>query len=184
MKRALFLAVPVLVLAAAIVAIASAMLSFPAGAQQTLDSYLHYSRVGAPPDERQAFDVSAIARASRPWALNRELSYITVGDNSYFRTDRTFSVRTPAATPVSGNYLLYSDAGTQDQGAELPLPPEEAWCAILEGEHTSRVILIARHHQEPYITEWIIHQGPLEPFSQQTLNTLLVLGCDLGMSAR
>jgi hypothetical protein len=182
-KRALFVAIPLMVALASIVTVSTAILSFPAGAQQALDAYLQYARAAAPPGERQTLRADLIVRASRPWALGPELGLPAFGDSWYFHADDRYSEPTPPATPFWQKYFAYSsESDPLDDRLALPFPPEEVWCVLLKGQPRDRVVLVARHHREPYYTEWITHQGPGEPFDQPVLETLSALGCDLAIA--
>lgn len=181
MKRALFVAIPLMVALASIVTVSAAMLSFPAGARQALEAYLRHPPAGGLSAQRITLQPDLIVRASRPWELRSQLGYPAFGDTWYFDIDHRLGESTrPAATPFWQKYLPYSSetAPASDQPA-LPFPPEEVWCVLLGGEPTDRVVFVARHHREPYYTEWITHQGPAAPFSKGFLETLSAVGCDL-----
>jgi hypothetical protein len=184
MKRALFVAIPLMVALASIVTVSTAMLSFPAGAQQALEAYLRYVEADGLPDQRQTLQPELIVRASRPWELNPGLGYPVFGDTWYFHTDRHLSDPTrPPATPFWRKHFPYSaETDPLDDQSALPFPPQEVWCVLLEGQPGERVVFVARHHREPYYTEWVTHQGPVAPFSQAFLETLSVVGCNLGIT--
>ncbi len=184
MKRALFVAVPVIVALASIVTVSTAMLSFPAGAQQALDDYLRYVRAAARPGEGSALQADLIVRASRPWELSPQLGLLAFGDTVYFRADGRYTEPSRAlATPFWQRYFTHSsETGSLDERPAPPFPPQEVWCVRLVDERGARVVFMARHHQEPYHTEWITYQGPAAPFSRELQETLAALGCDLELA--
>ncbi len=184
MKRALFVTIPLVVALASIVTVSTAMLSFPAGAQQALHAYLQHVQTAGAPGERQTLRPDLIVRASRPWELGPELGLPTFGDSGYFRADGRHARPTqPPPTPFWQRYATYStESDPLDDRPALPFPPEEVWCVLLKGQPRGRAVLVARHHREPYYTEWIVHQGPRIPLGQPFLETLSALGCGLDLS--
>jgi hypothetical protein len=183
-KRALFVAIPLMVALASIVTVSTAMLSFPAGAQQALDAYLQHVRAAESPHEGLALQADLIVRASRPWELSPQLDFPALGDTWYFHADRRYTepIR-PSATPFWHQYFAYnSETSAPDDRPAPPFPAQEVWCVRLLGQPADRVVFVARHHREPYYTEWITHQGPDAPFNQEFLQTLSALGCDLELA--
>lgn len=184
MKRALFVAIPLVVALASIVTVSTAMLSFPAGAQRALEAYLQHVRAAAPQNKGLALQADLIVRASRPWELSPQLGLPAYGDTWYFHADRRYTEPArPSATPFWQKYFPHgNETSTLDERPAPPFPPREVWCVRLLGQSGDWVVFIARHHQEPYYTEWMTHQGPVAPFDQEFLETLSALGCNLELT--
>jgi len=175
MKRAMFITIPLLVALALVVSVTAAVLGFPVAAQQELDSYLQHIEPSA--------KVDVIARAARTWNFGQESNYPAFGDNWFFRTDARYTAATKVLeTPVWQKHFYYNSKTPLNGRTLLPFPPQELWCVLLNGENKDRVLFLAEYHQEPYYTEWVIHQGPQEPFSPELLDTLSAIGCDLELT--
>jgi hypothetical protein len=177
MKRFMFLGIPLLVGLGTVVAIATAALAFPTAAQDELDIYLDHLISNSPAGTRQA-EIVTLDRARRPWNLTADRTFPVFGAARYYQTDSRYDWPTVALeTPIWSEHVVTSSGGNSPA---LPFPPEEVWCALLADESQEQVIFVARHHREPYFTEWVIHQGPRAPFPESLLSTLVEVDCNLG----
>ena len=173
MKRAIFIAIPLLITLALAISVTAAVFSFPLAAQQTLDLYFTYNRLGT---------VQEIARSARPWYFSSRPDYPTYGDSWCFETDLRVSLPTKTyTTPVWQKYFNHNSETTSSGLTALPYPPEEVWCVLADLGERDQVLFVARHHVEPYQTDWVIHEGPQAPFSQAFLDSLNEFGCELGI---
>ena len=177
MKRALFLSLPLTVGLIAIVAVVAAALAFPTAAKDELDAYLDHLASSSPPGAARA-EVITLDRARRPWSLSSEQNYPVFGTSPTYQSDRRSDWPTAALqTPIWSDEIVTTSGASHPV---LPFPPEEVWCVLLAGESQDQVIFLARHHREPYYTDWVIHQGPHTPFPDSLHDILSAVGCDLG----
>ena len=176
MKRALFLSLPLIVALIAVIAVAAAALAFPAAAKDELDAFLDHVASSSHPGVGRA-EVITLDRARRPWNLSSEQNYPVFGTSPFYETDRQIDWPTVVLqTPVWSDEIVTTSGASQPA---LPFPPTELWCVLMAGEPHDQVIFLARHHREPYYTDWVIHEGPHAPFSESVLDTLSAVGCDL-----
>jgi hypothetical protein len=159
----------------AVVAIATATVAFPTAAQEVVDRYL---------DSLTSFgigraEVISIDRARRPWNLSADSTDYPVFDaGRYCQGDERYEqLKMALETPLWSDKIVTTSS---NDCPALPYPPEELWCGLLSSGGQEQVIWIARHHREPYYTEWVIHQGPLTPFPESLHDTLITVGCELG----
>jgi hypothetical protein len=179
-KRALFIVIPVLVALASVVAVTAATLAFPTAAQSVLDEYLHFISTSSPPTH--LIGVKTRVRANRPWNLNQDLDYPVFGTSWHYQTDQRLDWQPLALETAEWQLTVVQEGDARlapDRRLPLPFPPQELWCVLLESGSRDQVIFLARHHREPYYTEWVVHQGPKAPFSQSLLDTLSDIGCNL-----
>lgn len=183
MKRVLFIATPLLVALALLVTMAAAVSSFPLAAQNELDNTIHFLNSSLGQDKSALYEVQTMVRASRPWNLRPELNYLTLGDSLVFHTDLRYSSPTPQLqTPVWNQYFDHNSDSTLVNGRpSLPFPPQDVWCILLSDGTRDQLLLLALHNQEPYKTDWIVHQGPSGSFDQTFLSILSDMGCDLSL---
>jgi hypothetical protein len=59
----------------------------------------------------------------------------------------------------------------------------EAWCVLIQSATGPQVLVVARHHREPYQTDWIIHQQPAAPAPAGWVELLDLLGCERLLSS-
>jgi hypothetical protein len=166
-KRAVAIGLLLLIVGLLLGLTASAVTSFPTGAATELQSFLLSSSGGT-------IRTKELARASRPWALEHELGLVTAGDSHFFETDLRYG---PTSGLVTGVPTSEIRSGSGGQGAPLPYPPREVWCVLVEGPAGRQVLVLARHHREPYQTDWIIHQQPSAPSPTDWTGILQLLGC-------
>ncbi|MBN1661890.1 MAG: hypothetical protein JXA93_26080 [Anaerolineae bacterium] len=128
----------------------------PARAKVRLDEYLAYAFPGG----RMA--VAAIDRAAYPSRLTVEMAGPAFGSSVHFQTDL-------GASDI--------DAGSL---SPLPFPPAEVWCVWLDGNGSpaGQVVLVAKY-LDPYVGDWIVHQGPDDVASVEAHHLLSTLGCTL-----
>ena len=183
MKRILFIAIPLLVALALLVTMVAAVSGFPVAAQNELDNYLRFLNRPAGQDEAPAYETVRMVRASRPWHLRSDLPYPTLGDSTVFQTDLRYSSPTPVLqTPVWNQYFFHNNDSRQiDDRLALPYPPRDLWCILLSDGTRDQIAFLALYHEEPYQTDWVVHQGPFNPFDRSFRATLADLGCDLGL---
>jgi len=77
------------------------------------------------------------------------------------------------------------------QVVQLPLPPKELRCVLLErrggstigapGEAKRQVIYVGYHTDELWRLGWLVHEGPQEPFTEQLLAGMDAIGCSLDL---
>ena len=164
MKRAVLLAVPLLlvaVLALIVVAEAPARPGLPAGVQASLNSYL--AAVSTRADVR----VLRTARATRPWELQEAVGAV-FGYSAFYQTDTG-----PGGTPGSGI-------------RPIPYPREELWCALLHRkEHSTgrtwRPVILIGLHADIYNGDWLVHEVPDDLPIPALVDRLSLLGCDLDL---
>ncbi len=179
MKRVLFVTMPLALALALVVAGVAALVGIPVAARRALDRYIQWIEPTAVSE--------AMVRAGRPWNLDPAWRYPVLGDSLVFRTDHTYEpANTPTLVPAGYGTITYTvpimPAG---EPVALPFPPEEVWCVALHKRSAAadsagpeRVLLIARHHEEPHLTEWVVHQGPAAPFSDDVMRSLSALSCE------
>jgi hypothetical protein len=177
-KRYLFLGIPILFGLGALVTVVTATMAFPTAAQEAVDRYLVHldsqSSVGA-----ERTELIIIDRARRPWNLCADYdNYPIFAADKYYQGDLHYDQPTIALeTALWSDKIVTSSA---DDDPALLFPPEELWCGLVSTDGHERVIWIARHHREPYYTEWVIHQGPYAPFPESLHATLVAVNCELG----
>ena len=72
---------------------------------------------------------------------------------------------------------------------EVPFPPSAMKRVLLEqsrntgAETQSRrqVIFVGYHSDSLWRMGWLVHEGPIEPFTQEHITTITAIGCDLGL---
>jgi hypothetical protein len=128
----------------------------PAPAQVRLEQYVAYAWPG-----RQVV-VDRVDRAAHPSRLTEDISGVSFGKSTHFRTE-------PGISDV-------------EEGALAPLffPPDELWCVLLKGmgPPAGQVVLVALH-SDLYKADWIVHQGPADASSVEAQHLLSTLGCRL-----
>jgi hypothetical protein len=148
--------------------ITSAATSFPVAAQLELEAFLRARGQAAARTE-------GLARASRPWNLSPELGLTTSGDGLFFETDLVYDLQAEPSASAEGG--VPTSAIRPGSGTPLPYPPEEAWCVLLQSAAGREVIVLARHHREPYQSDWVIHEQPADPTPSGWIELTDLLGC-------
>jgi hypothetical protein len=170
-KRALAIALLLLLSGLLLGLITSAATSFPVAAEIELESFLSSWGQGTT-------RIEELVRASRPWNLGPELGLTTAGDSLYFATDLIYDPRPDRSAPVEAGVPTSAiRSGFGKEGTPLPYPPQEVWCVLVHSEAGQQVILLGRHHRDPYQTDWIIHQQPADPSPAGWIELLDLLGC-------
>jgi hypothetical protein len=63
----------------------------------------------------------------------------------------------------------------------LPYPPDRLYCVLLEHRYqqasSRRQLVFVALHSDLYTADWVLHEGPYEPFGPKTAATLRTLGC-------
>lgn len=172
MKRGVFIAIPLLIALGMTIVVAGAVSSFPTAAKIELDKYIRNVEPSA--------QAGQVVRASRPWEFTGS-TLPTFGDGWNFETDHEFVTQTETVDVMSWQSPLTSSfkIDFSGRGIQLAYPAKQVWCVALHSPQTDRVLLLALHHQEPYETNWVIHQGPAAPYPIDFKNMLEQVGCDL-----
>jgi hypothetical protein len=155
MKRLIGLALPLLVLGGVVITITALQARRTPDWQAVLQAYLAATQTA---DE--TLTILAVVEASRP--------------GNY----------TPAmGRPVATDWTWGID--------ELPYPPTGLRCALLERIRPSaqgaprqpmrQVVYVAYHDDRVWRKGWLVHEGPLEPFTPELAANLDRLGCKLGL---
>lgn len=183
MKRALFIAMPLLIALAWLVTMVLAVNSLPLAAQNALEDYVRFLNSSLNQDDSARYEIQTMARANQPWNLCSKLNCPTLGDSVVFQTDQRYSTPTPQPqTPVWNRYFDHNSSIPQaDDRLPLPFPPQDVWCILLSDGTRDQLAFLALHNQEPHNTDWIIHQNPLGPLDESSLALLSDLGCSLGL---
>jgi hypothetical protein len=170
-KRALAIALLLLLFGLLLGLVTSAATSFPVAAEIELEAFLRSRGQGT-------VRMQGLVRASRPWSLGRELGLTTAGDSLYFETDLFYDLEGQGSAPAEAGVPTSAiRSGFGGEGTPLPYPPQEVWCVLVQIAAGQEVVLLARHHREPYQTDWIIHQQPADPSPSGWIELLDLLGC-------
>jgi hypothetical protein len=170
-KRALAIALLLLLSGLLLGLITSAVTSFPVAAGIELEAFLKSWGQGTTRTE-------GLVRAGRPWNLSAELGLTTAGDSLYFETDQPYDLQPEGAAPVEAGVPTGAvRSGSWGERTPLPYPPQEVWCVLVQSTAGRQVILLALHHREPYQTDWIIHQQRAAPSPSGWMELLDLLGC-------
>ncbi|UCC86535.1 MAG: hypothetical protein JSV81_17040 [Anaerolineales bacterium] len=156
MKRALFFLMPSLVLVSLVVAVLIAEARRPPGWRAELDEYL----AGNATFRHGRGSVQSVDLASKPWNFGQDMGRAVFSDGTW--------------------------------GAlELPFPPTEVWCVLLKrdlpalnglaGESPYMVVFVSYHTDRLWNQGWVIHVGARNPFTPTFVESLSVIGCDLGL---
>ena len=115
--------------------------------------------------------VHEVCPAQRPWEFHSEISAAAYGDSVHYQTDYGYTGKNVGTKP-------------------LPFPPQEVWCVLLELEQRGsadpaqegayRVVFPALH-QDLHNADWVLHEGAGDLISQDPMDSLSQLGCDLGL---
>lgn len=66
---------------------------------------------------------------------------------------------------------------------DVPFPPSAVKCILLERSRNTeikrQVIYLGHHSDSLWHVGWLIHEGPVEPFTQEDTTTFNTIGCDL-----
>ena len=163
MKRAALLMIPLLLLAALVIAVAAELpgrAGLPTGVQTCLDRYI------ASPFAPGNASVWVVRRAQRPWNFTRAQSDRVLGDTVYFQTDASLTW-----TGGSGP-------------SPLPFPPKELWCAILVGEddvggQNAYSLVFVGLHMDMYNGDWLVHEAGEVLFTPRSEEALAEIGCEI-----
>lgn len=152
MRKALALSAIALVLIIVLVVLAVIEISRPPEWQEALDEYIAHCHDSL--DDTVA--VVSLERARQPDRFSVEQSRAVFGDDVYY------------------SY------------GSLPFPPQKVWCALVERKSpplrmARRQVLFVALHQDLHNADWVVHEGEIEPFSQPFLESLDLVGCDLGL---
>lgn len=165
MKRTVFLLIALLLLTtlgALVVAKRPGKTGCPQGCQVRLHQYIDFAFLPG------STSVQMAQRAGKPENLLKDSGYTVFGDSVYYQTDIG-----PGSNPQGG-------------AMPLPYPPKELWCILLEQQseqagETSNAIAFAALHMDMYSADWMVHEGPSDLSTPGLLESLAVVGCDLGL---
>jgi hypothetical protein len=153
------------------IAVAIGLVAFesrrPLDWQSQVDKYIAYmDEVSSKP-----MKMLKAERARRPWDFSAEMSLAVYGDSGHYQTDYGYQQRNVGAKP-------------------LPLPPQEVWCVLLELEQHGAVdpteegayrVVFPALHQDLHNADWVLHEGAGDLTSQEFMESLSKIGCDLGL---
>jgi hypothetical protein len=156
MRRAIFLAIPLLVLVALVTGMVVMEAGRPADWRVALDEYVGDQAMISP----GGITAQSAARASKPWNFSQEMSRGVLGSRMWGRLDLPFPPE-----EVWCVLLKRGQVSTDEPGGETP------YQVVFVGYHTDRL----------WRTGWVVHEGARSPFSPAFMASLLVIGCDLGL---
>ena len=155
MKRIITLAIPLAVLI--VVVMAFVMLETQRGPDWSieLDEYIAHSALPS-----ETITMQSVVEASKPWNFSEAMGE-AVRDDWRWMIDK------------------------------LPFPPQAVQCVLLERsrrpttgaeeELRRQVVFVGYHTDGLYRVGWLVHKGVEEPFTQEMVGHLAMIGCDLGL---
>ena len=170
MRRAILLALALLLPAAAIVALLALQVGRPPAWRQELDRYVQRQAALSSGTITARFAV----RAREPWNLTPEMSSAVYGDSPHYRTDFGYGTESGAVKDRSGPRAL-------------PYPPENVWCALLEwegqgtgepGGETRHTVVFVAAHQDLYNADLMVHEAATDLSAEALAENLSQLGCE------
>jgi len=170
MKRAILLALALLLPAAAVVALLALQVGRPPDWQLELDRYIQRQAALSSETITARFTV----RASEPWNLTPEMSRAIYGDSPHYRTDYGYGTEYGAVKDRSGPRAL-------------PYPPEHVWCALLAwegqgtgepGGETRHTVVFVAKHRDLYNADLMVHEAATGLSTEALAENLYRIGCE------
>lgn len=156
MRRVISLIIPLLVLFVLAAGVIAIEVSRPADWRVELNKYVQYQNSLSP----ARITVQSVAYASKPGNFSQDMSHAVFGDSVW-------------------------------GGLDLPFPPEEVWCVLLKrdassndelgGEMPYKVVFVSHHTDRLWNDDWVVHEGAKALFTHEFIESLSLIGCDLGL---
>jgi hypothetical protein len=129
------------------------------------------------------------ARRPRDWQVALDAYLQEQGSPGRLQVQATAWAKQPGRFERDMSRAVFGADGRGE--AELPFPPEAAWCVLLKrdqgrsrNEVPYQVLFVAHHVDPPWYDEWLVHAGKGNPFAPDFGASLRAIGCDLGLEER
>lgn len=178
-RKILTLALPLLILLGTVTTVVALEQQRTPEWQRALNGYLDQSRLDDfHSDDSRSGDSSAVKHSNVLAARVRRVARARLPWN--FRAEMGRPVRSTQQWPWAVN--------------QLPYPPDALYCVLVQETvskfapatatpqmaTTRRVIYVAHHSDKLWRVGWMVHEGPIQPFSPALASHLASVGCDLG----
>jgi hypothetical protein len=87
-------------------------------------------------------------------------------------------IRAAAPEQLDPSLLEQLGEAGQFEGLALPMPPRTVYCVLVTKGQRHSVLFVSYFSDNLWRDDWVVHQGPAQPFSTDTVAALSVLGCD------
>jgi len=156
MKRFIALVFPIIVVVGVVITITALEARRVPDWKIKLSAYMTQSRLPA-----ETITIQDVAEATKPWNFSKTMSRAVRNDDWARSVD------------------------------DVPFPPSEIQCVLLERTQkstaagkavsTPQIIFVGHHSDALWRINWLVHEGPIGPFTKEFRADLDAIGCNLNL---